>query len=198
MTEESNDIDQVSTSGSESQTTAETVEAPVNTAPVKKKRQMSTEAKAKCMENLQKAREQRAANRANLTKYPKAKRDRAKEMYEADIAKKSEEKARALAEKIIEDQKTKEELAAFRRWKEEQKASANSSSDVQTPPKKRATKRASAQDAENASASTGRGRKSQPQAKPRKRQAATAHPEPADPTSSYLSSRSYNFDDYLA
>ncbi|KAJ3028973.1 hypothetical protein HDV00_009894 [Rhizophlyctis rosea] len=89
--------------------------------PPKKKRQISPEQKKVMMENLAKAREARAANRVNLSKYPKEKRARTKELYEADIEKKAEEKARKLAQELLEKEKQEAELLEFRKWKEEQR-----------------------------------------------------------------------------
>ncbi|KAJ3027991.1 hypothetical protein HDV00_010703 [Rhizophlyctis rosea] len=60
-------------------------------------------ARKKMMENLEKAREARAANKAaGVTKFPKAKRERAQEMYEEHVDKKAGEKARILAEKMLQ------------------------------------------------------------------------------------------------
>lgn len=90
--------------------------------PPKKKRVISPEAKEKMLENLQKAREARAVNKkANIKKYPIAKRERAKEMLDQDIDKRAEQKAKELAKKILEDQEREKELEEFRKWKSQPK-----------------------------------------------------------------------------
>ncbi|KAJ3029111.1 hypothetical protein HDV00_009779 [Rhizophlyctis rosea] len=106
-----------------SDTENQTIEQPPSVdepEPPKKKRQVSPEQKAKMLENLAKARETRAANRRNVTKYPKAKRERAQELYQEDIDKKAAEKARLLAEELIKKRQQEEELEEYRRWKQEQ------------------------------------------------------------------------------
>ncbi|KAJ3024102.1 hypothetical protein HDV00_001008 [Rhizophlyctis rosea] len=114
--------------------------------PPKKKRQVSAEAKAKMLENLQKAREAKAANRKNVTKYPKNKRERAVEMYNLDITAKAEalaaEKAEKLAEELIRKKEQEAELEQFRIWKTQQQTQQQteekrSTKKKATPPKKK-------------------------------------------------------------
>ena len=99
----------------------------------KKKRVISPEAKKKMLANLDKARKARAANK--LSKYPVAKRERAKEMYQEDVAKEAERKAKELAKKMLEEEKQKAELEEFRKWK------STVSEKVEEPPKKTAPKK---------------------------------------------------------
>ncbi|KAJ3051348.1 hypothetical protein HK097_007659 [Rhizophlyctis rosea] len=89
-------------------------------AGIKKKRVISPEAKEKMLENLKRAREAKAINRSNVTKYPKEKRQRAKEMYEEDVNSIAEEKARKLAEKMLQEKKTQRELEMLRAFKKSQ------------------------------------------------------------------------------
>ena len=90
---------------------------------VKKKRQISPEARKTMLANLEKAREARAANRANITKYPKEKRDRAKQMYQEDVERKAEEKARLIAEEILSKKEQERELEEYRQWKKKSQSS---------------------------------------------------------------------------
>ena len=89
----------------------------------KKKRQVSPEQKANMLEILEKTRFARAANQKNVTKYPKAKRERAQEMYQVDIEKKAEGKARLLAEELLRKKEEQAELEQFRKWKQSQSQS---------------------------------------------------------------------------
>ncbi|MCU1500633.1 MAG: hypothetical protein JWM47_4586 [Acidimicrobiales bacterium] len=96
----------------------------------KQKRKVSAEAKAVMLANLEKA---RAAKRANVTKYPVKKRPRAIEMYEADVAKAAEEKARLLAEELLQKKEKEREFQELKKWKE----SHESQSQQQEPKPKR-------------------------------------------------------------
>lgn len=119
----------------------ETQETPVE-QPKKKKRVISPEAKKVMLENLAKAREAKKKELKNpgvrLSKYPKEKRERAKEMYEEDVDRKAEEKAKELAQKLIEEEKQKQVMEEFKAWKESQKHAKESTpapSKKKAPPK---------------------------------------------------------------
>ncbi|KAJ3030389.1 hypothetical protein HDV00_008953 [Rhizophlyctis rosea] len=181
--------------------------------PKKKKRVISPEAEAKMLENLARAREQRNINRTNTTKYPKGKkRERAKEMYEADINAKAEEKAKKLAEELIAKKQQEEELSEFRKWKEsqtEKPADTEPESEPETKPKKKTTKKAeepkkatkkavSAKPAKPAKAPSAKSPKT-PKAKVQKRStqpAESQEPSWSNSTDIYGSS-GFNIDDFL-
>ncbi|KAJ3055790.1 hypothetical protein HK097_009172 [Rhizophlyctis rosea] len=86
----------------------------------KKTRVIFPEAKEEMLENLKRASEAKAINRSNVTKYPKEKRQRAKEMYEEDVNAIAEEKARKLAEKMLQEKEIQKELEMLRAWKKSQ------------------------------------------------------------------------------
>lgn len=90
------------------------------TGKPKQKRKVSEEARKVMLANLEKARATRAANRRNVTKYPKHKRDRALEMYQKDVESKAQEKLRLLAEETLRKKEEEKELEQFRKWKANQ------------------------------------------------------------------------------
>ena len=90
-----------------------------STAQAGKERHITPEAKERMLANLKKAREAKAANRgANLKKYPVAKRERAKEMYDADVEEKAKSRAEELAKELLRKQEEEKEVAEFKQWKE--------------------------------------------------------------------------------
>lgn len=186
-----------------SDTENQTIEQPPSVAEAeapKKKRQISPEQKAKMLENLQKARETRAANRKNVTKYPKAKRERAQQMYQEDIDKKAAEKARVLAEELLKKRQEEEELEEYRRWKQEQQEKPKEGEEPVVK-KKTAPKR---KETSSKSSTTAKTAKNQSQKKP-SRKASTKlevdpQPEEQDQYSLYSNNVSYggfNIDDFL-
>ena len=177
----------------EQQVNVETVETPeldkdeisLKETP-KKKRQISPEAKKKMLANLEKARKTRAANK--LTKYPVAKRERAKEMYEEDVAKEAERKAKELAKKMLEEEKQKAELEEFRKWKSgqsEEVKEAPKKKKVAAPKKPVAQKKAPAKPVAKKSA--------------KKKVYFDSEPEPEEEQNySYYPQSSFSIDDYLS
>ncbi|KAJ3051750.1 hypothetical protein HK097_007238 [Rhizophlyctis rosea] len=161
--------------------------------PKKKKRVISPEAKKVMLENLAKAREAKKKELKNptvrLTKYPKEKRERAKEMYEEDIEKKAEAKAKELAFKLLKEEREKEEMEAFQAWKESQKSA----------PEPRTKKKAATKPKPKAKAAT------KPKAPPKKvvkRKVVEEEEEDFDRYAEYaggsMSFGGINMDDYLS
>ncbi|KAJ3025684.1 hypothetical protein HDV00_012576 [Rhizophlyctis rosea] len=141
-------------------------------ALVKKRRTITPEARKKMRENLEKAREARAANKAaGVTNFSKAKRVRAQEMYEEHVDKKAEEKARILAEKMLQEKEKEKELEELRKWKSasEKEAKMKETESTESTKKKAAPKKptASAKNVKNTSGS---------QAAPKKRVTMKAAP----------------------
>jgi len=164
----------------------------------KKKRVVSPEQKKKMMENLEKAREKRAMNRANLAKYPKEKRERTKELYEADIEKKAEIKAQKLAEELLRKKEQEKELEEYRKWKEQSK-----NNEEKLPDEKPTKKKVAKTEAPKKSVSAKPATKSSKSSTPRKKATRTQEqPEQTDGYQSnsieyYDSQASFNIDDFL-
>ena len=97
------------------------------------------------LENLEKARVAKAANRKNVTKYPVKKRERAVEMYKEDIETKAnalaEKKARELAEKLIREEKEREELEISRNGRRVNRPQKNRRQKLQQNPRKHQQRR---------------------------------------------------------
>ena len=165
----------------------------------KKKRVVSPEQKKKMMENLEKAREKRAMNRANLAKYPKEKRERTKELYEADIEKKAEIKAQKLAEELLRKKEQEKELEEYRKWKESQGKDNEETLVDEKPTKKKVAKTETPKKSVSAKPAT----KSSKSSTPRKKATRTQEqPEQTDGYQSnsieyYDSQASFNIDDFL-
>ncbi|KAJ3055241.1 hypothetical protein HK097_011124 [Rhizophlyctis rosea] len=101
----------------------------------KKKRVISPEAREKMLENLKRARETKAQNRANITKYPKNKRERATEMLNEDIDTLAEAKAKKLAEKMLQEKEAQQELEMLRSFKKSQESKGAET--LETKPKRK-------------------------------------------------------------
>ena len=170
--------------------------------PRKKKRVVSPEQKAKMMENLEKARLARAANRKNVTKYPKAKRERAQQMYQEDIEKKAEERAKQLTKELLEKEKQEQELAEYRKWKASQQTSGSQDRDPgslsgqspqESPPvkKKSVTKKASSQPKK--APTSAKGAKTEPAKRKAKPKNPVQYEEDQDESQSYSIQGDYNY-----
>ncbi|KAJ3024495.1 hypothetical protein HDV00_000911 [Rhizophlyctis rosea] len=165
--------------------------------PAKKKRTISPEQKAKMMENLQKAREARAANRRNVTKYPLKKRERTMELYAADIEKKAEQKAHKLAEELLQKKEQEKELEEYRQWKQSQQEKAQEGEEEEegkpSKEKKKATAKAKQVSAKPAAK---RSTSSQSKATPTRKKKASQKPlsdSDEQNASSYSNNEDYGY-----